>query len=689
MGLKRIVAKNPKSLAFAWLADLLRVASSGDKQKLDEALLTANKGLDIYPNFLPGRLARGRILLEQGDLTGAKSDFEAVAKQDLFCSVAQKLLLETAEKLGQPPETEIYEKILGTLEPGAAVKVNKTVAKSKTESVGVNAALDDILSEEDNTDDKEDSAVSDLLLKTFDNIFESGKQEQPMPDLVPYSPPARKSSPPPPPSPPPPSVPSAPDVDALINEQLKSKVENVPDLTGDMSSLLESASALPPVSGAISSPSPPDVDALINEQLKSKVENIPDLTGDIDSLLASAPASPPDIDALVNEQLKSKVENVLDLTGDMSSLLESASALPPVSGAISPTSPPDLDALVNEQLKSKVENVPDLTGDMSSLLESAPASPPDIDALINEQLKSKVENVPDLTGDISSLLASAPELPPVPDTPSSPSSPDLDALIKEQLSSKVENVPDLTGDMSSLLASAPELSPVSDTPSPPSPPDLDSLIKEQLSSKVENVPDFTGDLDSLLASAPTLEPSLSDSYSSPPASGTPSSPSPPDLDSLIKEQLSSKVENVPDFTGDLDSLLSSAPALEPSLSDSYSLHHTSDVPSSPNSPDLDSLIKEQLSSKVENIPDFTGDIDSLLASAPASDSNGEPELVPYVPPASKSDSMLTQTPTPTLAELYMDQGLPKKAVEVYKELLIQDPNNADLKTKLALAEMQM
>ena len=606
MGLKRIVAKNPKSLAFAWLADLLRVASSGDKQKLDEALLTANKGLDIYPNFLPGRLARGRILLEQGDLTGAKSDFEAVAKQDLFCSVAQKLLLETAEKLGQPPETEIYEKILGTLEPGAAVKVNKTVAKSKTESVGVNAALDDILSEEDNTDDKEDSAVSDLLLKTFDNIFESGKQEQPMPDLVPYSPPARKSSPPPPPSPPPPSVPSAPDVDALINEQLKSKVENVPDLTGDMSSLLESASALPPVSGAIS-----------------------------------------------------------------------------------PTSPPDLDALVNEQLKSKVENVPDLTGDMSSLLESAPASPPDIDALINEQLKSKVENVPDLTGDISSLLASAPELPPVPDTPSSPSSPDLDALIKEQLSSKVENVPDLTGDMSSLLASAPELSPVSDTPSPPSPPDLDSLIKEQLSSKVENVPDFTGDLDSLLASAPTLEPSLSDSYSSPPASGTPSSPSPPDLDSLIKEQLSSKVENVPDFTGDLDSLLSSAPALEPSLSDSYSLHHTSDVPSSPNSPDLDSLIKEQLSSKVENIPDFTGDIDSLLASAPASDSNGEPELVPYVPPASKSDSMLTQTPTPTLAELYMDQGLPKKAVEVYKELLIQDPNNADLKTKLALAEMQM
>jgi hypothetical protein len=145
------------------------------------------------------------------------------------------------------------------------------------------------------------------------------------------------------------------------------------------------------------------------------------------------------------------------------------------------------------------------------------------------------------------------------------------------------------------------------------------------------------------------------------------------------------MENLPDLTGDIDSLLASAPdlepALEPSLAASYSLPPASGMLSSPDSPDIDAIVKEQLTPKMENLPDLTGDIDSLLASAP------EPELMPYVPPT--SPDALTQNPTLTLAELYMDQGLPKKAAAVYKELLIQDPNNADLKTKLALAETQL
>jgi Tfp pilus assembly protein PilF len=658
--LKRIVAKNPKSLAFVWLADLLREASSGDKQKLDEALLTVNKGLAIYSNFLPGRLTRGRILLEKGDLAGAKNDFEAVAEQDSFCSSALKLLLETSEKLGQPSKTDIYQKLLGTLEPGVVVKVESKTEQPKAETGAVNAALDDLLDEEDNadTEDKEESTVSDLLLQTFDNIFESSKEKPTpvapiapiataapaMPDLVPYTPPARKSPPP------------APNVDSLVKEQLSSKVENVPDLTGDMNSLLESADALPPVSSA---PSLPDMDTIINEQLKSKVENAPDLTSDMDSLLASA----------------------------------STFDEPPPAKALN-ASPPNLDDLINEQLKSKVEDVPDLTGDLDSLLASAPTepppspSPPDVDALIKEQLASKVENVPDLTGDLDSLLASVPEEPPP--VSAAPSPPNIDDLVKEQLASKVENVPDLTGDLDSLLASAPEEPPP--ISAAPSPPNIDDLVKEQLASKVENAPDLTGDLDSLLASAPdfgqpTLEPSLAASYSPPPAPV----PSSPDLDALVKEQLSSKVENIPDFTGDLDSLLASAqtePMLEPSLAASYSMLTSSAAGTPKSSPNIDDLVKEQLSSKVENVPDLTGDLDSLLA-AHAANSDEEPDLVPYVPPASKSDSLLTQNPTLTLAELYMDQGLPQKAVGVLKELLVQDPNNEDLKAKLALAETKV
>jgi len=637
--LKRIIDKNPKSLAFAWLADMLRI----DK-KLDEALLTANKGLEVNSNFLPGRLARGRILLEKGDLAGARADFEAVAEQDSFCSCAQKLFLETSEKLGQPVETEVYQKILGALEPGVVVKV-----RTKTPSAGVNAALDYLLSEDDSAEDKEDIIISDLLLQTFENIFETGKQEQPLDDLVPYSPPAPKPQPAatkPPPAPKP--APAAPDLDSLINEQLKSKVEDLPDLTGDIDSLLASAASLPPVSGALTPASSPDLDSLINEQLKSKVDSVPDLTSDMDSLLASASAPPaskpasaaPDLDSLINEQLKSKVEDLPDLTGDMDSLLASASALPASKPA---PAAPDLDSLINEQLKSKVDSVPDLTGDMDSLLASASALPaskpapaaPDLDSLINEQLKSKVDSVPDLTGDMDSLLASASDVLSASGTLTAPSSssPDIDALVAEQLTSRVDNMPDLTGDISSLLSSMPE---------------------------------------------PSLEPSLSAGYSIPsitfpPVSSTPSAPAAPttpDLDALINEQLKSKVEDLPDLTGDINSLL------------------TSNTPSSPNSPDLDALINEQLTPKMDNLPDLTGDIDSLLSSMPASGSDAEPELVPYVPPTG-ADSSLAQKPTLTLGELYMDQGLPQKAAGVYRELLMQDPNNEDLKAKLALAETQM
>jgi len=642
--LKRIVAKNPKSLAFAWLADLLRM----DK-KLDDALLTANTGLEANYDFLPGRLARGRILLEKGDLAGARADFEAVAEQDSFCSCAQKLYLETSEKLGLPVDSEIYQKILGTLEPGIVVKV-----KVKTEPSaigGVNAALDDLLSEDDGgADDKEDNVISDLLLQTFTNIFEPSKPEQAAgDDIVPYKPPTPAPAPAPKPAP---KLDAVPDLDALLNEQLKSKMEDLPDLTGDMDSLLASASALPPASGALTpaASAAPDLDSLINEQLKSKVDSVPDLTGDMDSLLASA----------------------------------SAPAMPKAAA-------PDLDSLINEQLKSKVEDVPDLTLDMDSLLASAPAmsqpvapAAPDLDSLINEQLKSKVDNAPDLTLDMDSLLASAPAM-----SQTAASAPDLDSLINEQLKSKVDNAPDLTGDMDSLLASASDILSASGTLTAPpssSPPDIDSLVAEQLTSRVDNMPDLTGDISSLLSSMPaepSLEPSLAAGYSFPPItfppapvssiSTSPTAPTTPDIDALINEQLKSKVEDVPDLTGDISSLLAS---------------NTPSSPSSPNPPDLDALINEQLASKVEDVPDLTGDIDSLLASAPTV-GGGEPELMPYVPPTENADPALAQKPTVTLAELYMDQGLPQKAAGVYKELLAQDPNNADLKAKLAIAEKQM
>jgi tetratricopeptide (TPR) repeat protein len=285
--LKKILDKNPKSLLFAHLADVLRSAD-GDNTK-DEALAVVNKGLGITSNFLPGKLARGRILFEKGDFTGARIDFEAVAEQDPFCLSAQKLLLETLVMLEQPPKTEIYAGILSILEPKTESDIKMQEIKkagpnlmqpkatsavpvlaqsennvNKTELASISDALDSILEE-----DNEEVEMLNLLSQTFEKIFEKK-----------VSLPKRKKPP----------SPATPSIDDLVREQLVDKggVE-IPDLTGDINSLLVNASS---VDFESSTPAPqlekaaPNIDDLIKEQLADKDGvDIPNLTGDMDSLL--------------------------------------------------------------------------------------------------------------------------------------------------------------------------------------------------------------------------------------------------------------------------------------------------------------------------------------------------------------------------------------------------------------------
>ena len=675
-GLKKKLAKKPKSLLFAQYADSLRVASRGDAQKLDEALLVANKGVGANPGFLPGKLARGRILLEKGDLAGAKIDFEAVAERDPFCFSAQKLLLETAEKLGQPLQTEIYAKILSTLEsesvPAPAAK--KPAAAPATpgqaaQSASVSLALDNILEEEEN----EEKQTEILVFQAVDNIIESSKQPLQLPEATSVflekekEPQPLKPTPSPPAAAPPLATPQPPPVDDIVKEQLVDKSKNLPDLTGDLNSLLASApdsepaseSTSPPAAAPpLAAPQPPPVDDIVKEQLVDKSKNLPDLTGDLNSLLASAPDSEP----------------------------ASESTSPPAAATpLATPQPPPVDDIVKEQLVDKSKNLPDLTGDMDSLLSKAGetetepelkpyipkkvAAPP-IDDIVKEQLADKSENLPDLTGDLSSLLASAPAAEPALEStslgtpPSDSKTSQIDGIVKEQLVDKSENLPDLTGDMDSLLASAPAAEPALESTSLGTPPSdsktsqIDGIVKEQLVDKSENLPDLTGDMDSLLASAPDSEPALeSTSLGTPPSDSKTSQ-----IDDIVKEQLADKSENLPDLTEHLNSLLAQAeanPEPEPELKP-Y-------VPKEATAPPIDDIVKEQLMDKSENLPDLTGDMASLLA----------------------NDEILTQTPTETLAEIYMSQGLPQKAVIVYKDLLAHDPDNAELKAKLALAETKI
>jgi hypothetical protein len=569
--LKKTLDKNPKSLLFAKYAEVLRLASVDNKQKLDEALLVANRGVEANPDFLPGKFVRGRILFEKGDLTGARIDFEMVAKRDPFCFSAQKLLLETAEKQGEPLKTEIYANILNTFESKTEIKVEvkKTesgkapdlvpftrtpkTTPSAAGTASLSAALDNILEE----DEKEETEMETLIFKAVDNIIDS-------------------TTPQPPPQPPPLPLPEA-------------------------TSIFEKE----PVAAA-SQPPTPEIDDIVKEQLADKpVGKIPDLTGDINSLLATSASSAPEPKA------------------------------------------PEIDDIVKEQLADKpVGKIPDLTGDINSLLETTASSAssasepkaPEIDDIVKEQLADKpVGKIPDLTGDINSLLETTASFAP------EPKAPDIDDLVKEQLADKpVGKLPDLTGDINSLLA----LEPTSYS----STPQIDDIVKEQLADRVDNIPDLTGDMKSLLATASEPEPEL--------RPYVPKKASPPPIDDIVKEQLADRVDNIPDLTGDMKSLLATSASSAPE----------------PKVPEIDDLVKEQLADKpVGKIPDLTGDMDSLLAT-----------VKPY--DAQTGDEILTQNPTQTLAELYMDQGLPQKAAAVYRELLAQEPGNEELKRKLALTE---
>jgi len=556
--MKRTLVKTPKSLIFAQYVDALRLASSNNEQKLDEALLIANKGVEANPGFLPGKLARGRVLLEKEDLVGAKIDFEAVAKRDPFCVSAHKLLLETAEKLGQPLQTDIYAKILSTLEPGYAAPVAQTTPSPKTQAApspeaqtALSSALDDIL-EEDEKDEKE---TETRLLKAVDSIIESASLQQ------------------------------LPEATSMFDKEPP-----------------PAASELPIESSATS------IDDILKEQLADKpVENLPDLTGDMDTLLAST---------------------------------------------------------LDTEPKPEPEPEP----------QAAKDSAPQIDDILKEQLADKpVENLPDLTGDMDTLLASTLDTEPKPEPEPEPepqiakdSAPQIDDILKEQLADKpVENLPDLTGDMDTLLASTLDTEPKPEPEPEPqaakdSTPQIDDILKEQLADKpVENLPDLTGDMDTLLASTLDTEPKPEPEPEPQAAKGFA-----PQIDDILKEQLADKpVENLPDLTGDMDTLLASTLDTEPKPEPEPELQVAKN-----SAPQIDDILKEQLADKpVGNIPDLTGDMDALLV----------------------EKETLTQSPTETLAEIYMSQGLPQKATAVYKELLARDPGNDELKAKLDLAETQV
>ncbi|MCL2207163.1 MAG: hypothetical protein FWB90_03595, partial [Fibromonadales bacterium] len=418
--MKRILAKNQKSLIFAQYADMLRCNSSGDGQKLDEALLIATKGVEANPDFLPGKLARGRIFLEKGDFAEAKTDFEIVAKRDPFCLSAQKLLLETAEKLNTPLQSDVYEKILSTLSP-AGVALTPFVPAAKPAASApepakapvaptpavptpaavpapaaepavlmpapLAAALDSIVEEEEMLEHD----IEKQLLKAVDNIIQAVKR-------LPAAQPAAIQSAEPLP------LPTLPEATSIFDK------EPPPAASEQSTDVLEEpllAEKMEFPDSTDSTESTSDINALLDKAAEPEPEPEPEP--------APAPEPEPEpaapqLDAILAEQLADKAD-VPDFTGDMDALLAQASAPEPA-----------------PEPKPASEPVP----------EPAPAAAPQLDAILAEQLADKAD-VPDYTGDMDALLAQAsapepaPEPEPKPAPEPAPAASQLDAILAEQL----------------------------------------------------------------------------------------------------------------------------------------------------------------------------------------------------------------------------------------------------------------
>ncbi len=71
--LRRRVAKDPASIAFAQLAEEYRRAG-----ELQEAIAVCRTGLEIHPSYLSARVTLGRALLELDRLDAAHDEFERV-----------------------------------------------------------------------------------------------------------------------------------------------------------------------------------------------------------------------------------------------------------------------------------------------------------------------------------------------------------------------------------------------------------------------------------------------------------------------------------------------------------------------------------------------------------------------------------------------------------------------------------
>jgi len=93
--LRKRLEREPGSRLFAQLAEELR-----KEGEFEEAIRVSREGLQKHPAYPSARMTLGRALLDSGDLTGARGEFETVLKSAPDNILAGRFLGECLEALG-------------------------------------------------------------------------------------------------------------------------------------------------------------------------------------------------------------------------------------------------------------------------------------------------------------------------------------------------------------------------------------------------------------------------------------------------------------------------------------------------------------------------------------------------------------------------------------------------------------
>ena len=184
--LKKAVKKNKgRSQALAWLADMERL--SGD---YEAAMKTVDEALAASPSDVPALLVRAKILTGQQDFAGSVAEYKKVLAKDPFCLSAHKRMGEAYDKLGKTDERNACFRRVHDMDPLDSfwkeeydVVPEETVSdtmvappmddSSFTMDMGSDAESMDLNGEEDvfanlaaslpNTDEEDNSSMENLL----------------------------------------------------------------------------------------------------------------------------------------------------------------------------------------------------------------------------------------------------------------------------------------------------------------------------------------------------------------------------------------------------------------------------------------------------------------------------------------------------------------------------------------------